>query len=266
MLRRFDQFQWGPLNAVRLNELVDAITRLQQQVAQFVPTRERGKDMILARVASEGIRLQDDGEGIKAVSYEFDEVGMSIVPDGPTGPNSRMEYAAIPGGVSSDGGAVLLCLDESASMNLGDIVVAHYAPMIVAHADRAKRVVYIVRESKGGSVVVCQVVGGGGTGYKCDIQGTGERITVENLYETAGYYGALDEQPECAALSPLGIPDGSRIWAFKYAGLWYTMTPTAFSVTCTCNDETTPQGVARLQAAMESKAATAMLDIQRGLY
>ena len=266
MLRRFEQFQWGPLNATRLNELVDSITSLQQQVRQMQSKQEPGKDMILARIGGDGIRLQDGGEGLKAVSYEFAEVGMSIVPDGPTGPESRMEYAAIPGGVSSDGGAVLLCLDDAVTLNRGDIVVAHYAPMIVAHSDRTKRVVYIVRESKGGATVVCQVVGGGASGYDCDVEGTGERISVENLYETAGYYGALDEQPECAALSPLAIPDGSRIWAFNYGGRWYTMTPTAFSVSCTCNDETTPQGVARLEAAMESKAATAMLDIQRGLY
>ena len=265
MLRRFQDFQWGPLNATRLNELVDSITRLQQQVAQFVPTRERGKDMILARIKDDGTRLNGNDTGIKTKAYGFAEVGMSILPDGAVGPQSYVEYAEIPGGVSSDTGSVLLALDQSSGLTVGQVVIAHHAPMIVAHSDSTKRVVYTVRESSGSDVVVCEVVGGSGSGYKCDVKGTGERIIVENLYETAGYYGALDEQPECAALSPLGIPDGSRIWAFKYGGLWYTMTPTAFSVSCTCNDDTTPEGMMRVQQALEAKAAAAMLDIQRGL-
>ncbi len=40
MLRRFEQFQWGPLNATRLNELVDSITSLQQQVRQMQSKQE----------------------------------------------------------------------------------------------------------------------------------------------------------------------------------------------------------------------------------
>lgn len=266
MLRRFQEFQWGPLNATRLNELVDAITRLKQQVDGMAARQEVGKDMILARIKGNGFKLMKDAGGIDAVAYPFVEVGMSITPDGPTEEESRLEYAAIPGGVSSEQGAVLLSFEPTVSLKSGDIVIAHYAPMIVAHADRTKRVVYMVKQAQGGGAVVCQTLSASGWDYACEIRETGERITVENLYESEVYYGALDEQPECASLSPLPIPDGSRIWAFKYADAWYTMTPTPFSVACTCNDNTTPQGVARLAAAMEEKAASAMLEIQRGLY
>ena len=122
MLRRFEQFQWGPLNATRLNELVDSITSLQQQVRQMQSKQEPGKDMILARIDDDGFTLQTGGRNVPAVAYPFSEVGLAITPDGDTNGASSVSYENIPGGITSTNGAVLLAFEDSPTMKRGDVV------------------------------------------------------------------------------------------------------------------------------------------------
>lgn len=265
MLRRFEQFQWGPLNAQRLNQLVDAVTVLQQQVRAIPSGIDRPKDRIMVRIEGEPLRF-GDGEctdGVVGVSYPFTQVEMAMPEQGDVTNRSCLAVTVPTDAISSDKGHVLVVIEEAASLEKGDIVPADRAPLSFgAAAD--KQVMYVGQGKPAPQLIICEVIGGGPV-YDCVIPESGAPISVENLYETQGYYGAMDEQPECAALSPLQLPSGSRIWAFKYAQDWYTMTPTAFSVTCTCNDTTTPEGMMRLQQALEAKAASAMLDIQRGL-
>lgn len=265
MLRRFDQFQWGPLNAQRLNQLVDAVTRLQQQVQAIPSKTDRPKDRIMVRIEGEPVRFgeRECVNGVIGVAYPFTQVEMAMPRIGDVDASSCLEVTVPTDAIASAKGHVLVVIEQAPSLEKGDIIPADRAPLSFAAA-ADKQVMYVGQGKPAPQLVVCEVLGGGPE-YDCVIPESGAQIAVENLYETAVYYGALDEQPECAALSPLSIPDGSRIWAFKYAQQWYTMTPTAFSVACTCNDTTTPEGMVRVQQALEAKAAAAMLNIQRGL-
>lgn len=237
MLRRFQEFQWGPLNATRLNELVDSIVRLQQQVAQFTPTKEPGKDTILVRIEGDGSTLQSGGRRVASVAYDFTEVGLAITPDGDTSGGSEVRYEDIPGGISSRSGAVLLAFEESPSMQDGDVVIAHYAPMIVAHADRERKTVYMVRTPPKPFVDLYTVMGeASGTGRYTVVRANATNPVpeeIENIYETSGHYGALDEpQNECASLEPRRLRVGDTVWGFRISAFLYTCAPTAFSVAC----------------------------------
>lgn len=266
MLRRFDQFQWGPLNAVRLNQLVDAVVRLQQRVDAMPSAAVRYKDRIMVRIEGEPLQFGERGcvDGVPAVSYPFTQVEMTIPDGGSITERSCMEITVPGDAIASSKGAVLVVVEQAPTLEKGDLVAADRAPITFA-APPDKQVVYVAQGRPMQQVLVCQVLSASGWDYECVVQESGQRIKVQNLYESEVYYGALDEQPECANLSPLPIPDGSLIWAFRYAQKWYTMTPTAFSVACTCDDATTPGGALRAQQALEAKAAAAMLEIQGGL-
>ena len=237
MLRRFQEFQWGPLNATRLNELVDAITRLQQQADAAQKVLERTKDTILVRIEGDGSTLQSGERRVASVAYDFTEVGLAITPDGDTSGGSEVRYEDIPGGISSSGGAVLLAFEESPSMKDGDVVIAHYAPMVVAHADRERKTVYMVRTPPKPSVDLYTVMGeASGTGMYTVVRANAANPVpeeMENIYETSGHYGALDEpQNECASLEPRRLRVGDTVFGFRISAFLYTCAPTAFSVAC----------------------------------
>ena len=269
MLRRFANFQIGALDANRLNEMLAAIVRLEQRVMMMPMQQERNKDVILARITGEGVKAGYElcQGAVRCVSYPFEEVGLAIQQPGPISGDTCVQTDRIEGGLSSDGGAFLLMIEGEPTLKPQDVVKAHLA----SRADRGtasdKGMVYIgTAVGKSDGVVTGEVISASPSGYLMEIDGTGERVDVLNLYEAAAYYGAMDEQPECAALSPLPIPDGSRIWAFQYRSEWFTCIPTAFSVACTCNDDATGAGAARALASIESKAASAMLNLGRTIY
>ena len=265
MLRRFQDFQWGPLNAVRLNELVDAITRLQQEVQGMQATAGRGKDMILARIDGDGFALRTGGRNVPAVGYPFSEVGLAITPDGDTNGASQVSYENLPGGITSTGGAVLLAFEESPTMQEGDVVIAHYAPMIVAHADKARKTVYMVKTMPKPSVRLYEIVDdGNGLGkYLVVPDGESSPVTeIENVYETSGYYGALDEpQNECAELVPRALRFGDKVFGFTVGELLYTCAPSAFGVSCQpCgSNPVTAQAVAQDEESAKIVTAELML-------
>lgn len=269
-LQRFQNFQFGALDASRLNQLVDAVMRLEQRVEQVTRQYEPTKDVILARITGTGTQAAFDAcqRAVRAVSYPFEEVGLGIQKEGAIKSETCIETYAIEGGLSDTNGAFLLMMESEPSLEVGAVVKAHLASRSDYATAVDKGMVYIATPISAPSAVVTGIVIGGpgaGSEYTVRIDGTGERITVQNLYESEVYYGALDEQPECASLSPLPIPDGSRIWAFRYRTEWYTCVPTPFSVTCLCNDDTTGPGAARALASIESKAASAMLGIAERL-
>lgn len=267
MLRRFDQFQWGPLNAVRLNELVDAITRLQQQVAQFTPTRERGKDMILARIKGEGrqLRTQECENSVRMVSYPFDEIGISISTGSDTiGENSCASYSAIEGGVTSDGGSLLMSREDEPALNDGDVVMANYAPGIVSYLDGRRRAVYLITQAARPVMGLYLVLGSLGSGRYSVVDATFPGLgpeEMENIYETSTWYGAKDPpQNPCAQLQERSLRVGDEVFGFKVGGSLYTCAPTAFTVECLpCG--TAPQGISALydSAGAEAAAASKML-------
>ena len=263
-LQRFQNFQFGALDASRLNQLVDAVMRLEQRVEQMSRRYEPTKDVILAQITGAGTKAGYDlcQGAMRCVSYPFQEVGLGIQRAGPIDAGTCVQPYQIEGGLSSTQGAFLLLIEKEPSLAIGDVVKAHLASRADVATAEDKGMVYIGTPiGKASAVVTGQVISASPSGYVMEIDGTGERVDVLNLYESEVYYGALDEQPECASLSPLPIPDGSRIWAFQYRSEWFTCVPTPFSVTCLCNDDTTGPGAARALASIESKAASAMLGI-----
>lgn len=268
-LQRFQNFQIGALDAARLNQMVDTIMRLERAVAQMQRPYEPTKDVILARITGSGTKTASEGcEGIVAVSYQFVEVGLAIAKEGAIDSSTCVRVQDIDGGLSTQNGAHLLMLEDEPSLEVGDVVKAHLASRASSGTAQDKGMVYIATPivPTSGTVVTGIVIGGSPSGYTMEIDGTGESVDVLNLYEASAYYGAMEEQPECAVLSPLSIPDGSRIWAFQYRDEWFTCIPTPFSVACTCNDDTTGVGAARALASIESKATSAMLNIGRTVY
>jgi hypothetical protein len=67
--------------------------------------------------------------------------------------------------------------------------------------------------------------------YTCTI-GSVTGLTVENLYETSAYYGALTFAPTDVTVTPQRLPVGSNLIAIQDSGAWLTCAPTPFSVTC----------------------------------
>ncbi len=62
---------------------------------------------------------------------------------------------------------------------------------------------------------------------------SGATRTMENLYETSDYYGALlGTQNPCATLTPGRLGPGDRVFGFTYGGQLVTCAPTPFSVVC----------------------------------
>lgn len=266
MLRRFDQFQWGPLNATRLNELVDAIMRLRQEVQQLQARPERGKDMILARINGDGNTLKVEENSVAGVAYPFSEVGLAITPDGAVDATAQVSYENIPGGIDSASGAVLIAFEEAPTMNRGDVVIAHYAPMIVAHTGGAKRVVYMVKTMPRPSIDLYTVVGEAvGTGRYVVVRANSPAQSeeeIENIYETSSYYGALDEpQNECAELQPRRLRTGDQVFGFRVGTFLYTCAPTAFTVACQdCgSNPVTANAVAQSSAAADLLSAEMLL-------
>lgn len=263
MLRRFQDFQWGPLNATRLNELVDSITRLQQQVAQFVPTRERGKDMILARIKGEGRKLmtQECDNSVRMVSYPFDEIEISIRSGSSTiGENSCASYSAVDGGVTSDGGSLLMSREDDPSFTDGDVVMANYAPGIVSYFDDRRRAVYLITQAARPVMGLYLVLGSLGNGRYSVVDATFPGVgpeEMENIYETSTWYGAKDPpQNPCAQLQERTLRVGDEVFGFKVGGSLYTCAPTAFGVECLpCG--TAPEGIAAMYDSAGAEAAVA---------
>lgn len=259
MLRRFDQFQWGPLNANRLNQLVDAVTRLQQRVDAIPQAPVRFKDRIMVRIEGKPTTFgeQDCPQGIPAVAYPFTQVEMTIAEEGPVGTKTCLRISVPGNAISSARGALLVSTEAEPSLKVGDIVAADRAPITFAAAED-KQVVYIPAKSGAAATVqLALVLAGEGGSYQCSLQSTGLVVSVTNLYETQGYYGALEASIECASITPKPLPTGVLIWVFPImadgdvAG-WMTMTPTAFDSICTCG----PDGISALYDAEQEQAGT----------
>lgn len=246
MLRRFDQFQWGPLNATRLNELVDSIVRLQQQVAQMKSLPEKTKDRILVQIAGSPTEFGGDlcGNPVIAFLYPFDQVYASIPSGGPVDGTTCLDLSIPSDAISSSNGAALIAIEKEPSLKRGDVVSADIAPMGMKVGDQP--LVYIAGSApivQGGSIRLARIIGGGNGYYECSYVDTGETVTVENLYETQGHYGALQAAIECAQISPKSIPADLVIWTFPVlvngidTGQRMTMTPTPFDSVCTCGSD-----------------------------
>ena len=238
MLRRFDQFQWGPLNAQRLNELVDSIVRLQQQVAAMLQHEERTKDVILAVITGPGTASSRESERcIPIVSYPFEEVGFVFPKEGSIKSDNCVTFDRVEAGLNSGRGAFLVTLEQDPKLTPGTVVKAHLATRIAGATASDKDMVYIATpliESLVFNAVITAVLPEDGK-YEAGREGAGESIVfaLENIYETSGHYGALDEPlNECANLTPRRLRVGDLVFVWRHDDAYYTMAPTAFDVEC----------------------------------
>lgn len=263
-LRRFEQFQMGALNATRLNEMLDAIARLQQRMDMMPAFMEPTRETILVRITGSGTRLRTEGceggDGVSAVSYPFGEVTVNIKPDGNITGASCMSYEFVEGGIDNERGAVLLALEEVPSLDSGQVVIAHHCAGAVTFANESRQMVYVASTGGKPAVDTYTIIAEAGLGrYQAVlIGGSGSgSILIENLYETSNYYSALaGPQNPCAVLDPRKLIPGDVVFGFKIGSKTYTCAPTAFTVTCQpCG--TASQGIAALNDAVGAASAVA---------
>jgi hypothetical protein len=249
-LRRFQNFSLGALNAGRLNELVDAIARLEARIGRAEKSIEPVRSSILVRVTGQGTKTSDDGcaGAIAATSYPFTQIMLSVSQEGAVTASTCISGAAPDDAISSQRKAVLLKFEDEPSLKVGEVVFAELAPYSVGNADD-KAMIYVVTGAGvvGGALRICTLTETLPDGmYMGELNGDREEIEIENLYETQNYYGAANVTLECASLV-IGqrLPIGSDVWAMRLQGRpsegqrereWITMTPVPFGVDCTCGD------------------------------
>jgi hypothetical protein len=239
-LRRFQNLQIGALTAQRMNELVDAVTRLQQRIDMMPTAIEPIRQTILVQITGSGIALRregcEGGEGVAAVSYPFGEVTVTIKPDGNITGASCMSYEFVEGGIHDGRGAVLLALEEVPSLNAGQVVVAHYCAGAVTVAEESRQMVYVAATGGKPAVDTYTIISSLDVGfYNAVIIGaTGSGPTViENLYETNDWYGAMAEPTNpCAELVPRALRPGDVVFGFTVGSNTYTCAPSSFGVIC----------------------------------
>jgi len=247
--RRFQNFQIGALSAQRLNEMQAAIERLQSRVDGRAGMEEAVRERIVARVTAQGVKAGFDSctGAIRCVSYQFTEVFLKVSKIGDVTDATCVGYEIPDGAISSGTGGYLLVLEDEPSLNVGDVVVAHLASMTVADNAQDKQQVYVAdapAATGAGGVRICTLTDVLADGkYRGKLNGDGQDVEIENLYETQDYYGAANVTLECASIvSGMRLPVGSDVWASKVsgtgdrAGSWVTMTPVPFGVECTCGD------------------------------
>ena len=237
-LRRFQNFAVGALTAQRLNELVDAVARLQAQVDRARSTMPGVRQSILARITGAGTPTKRQGcnSSMTVVSYPFDEVVVRINPGGAATASTCVSYETIPDGLSSRRNAYLLALEDSPSRQQNDIVQAHLASTAGSNTSVDTQMVYMMQFGSASGVDRYTIIGASASGYTGRRVGGGDSdiVQIVNLYES-NYYGALDSpQNPCAQLEARLIPAGSVVFGFTVGSgtTVYTCAPNAFTVTC----------------------------------
>ena len=278
-LRRFQNLQLGALNAQRMNEIVDAISRLQAKVDGRTGDMEAVRDRILVRVTGQGVAAGFDGctKAIRCVSYPFTEIFLRISGSGNVADGTCVGYDIPDGAISSTRGAFLLAFEDAPSLAVGSAMIAHLAPFSVAGNADDKQMVYVpsMPFGGGGELRICtlsEALPDGRYAGTLNAEGeNGEQVEIENLYETQNYYGAAQVTLECADIvTGLRLPIGSDVWAMKVggrgarAGEWVTMTPTPFGVECTCGDLGQPVALMTGNADADAVAAGIISRIMGG--
>ena len=270
--RRFQNFQIGALTSARLNEMQDAILRLQARVDRAVSAPEAVKDRILARITGVGTVVTGTScqGGVPVVAYPFSQVFVTIAQDGAISATTCITVDAPEDALSSTRGAYLIRFEEEASLEIGSIVNAQLSPFALDRNAQDKQQVYIVSDGilgGAGEMRIATLTQAVSTGiYKATLNGDNQAIDLNNLYETQGYYGAGSVTVECATLTPGTLAIGSVVWASKvggtgdWRGKWITMTPVPFSTECTCGELGQPL---QLQGEDRDKDAIAVGIISR---
>ena len=251
-LRRFQNFSLGALNASRLNELVDAVARLEARVNGMKGGMEPVRDRILAWVTGDGVATQVEGcdGSLPSVAYPFTQIFLNIEAPGPITGSTCVKYDIPIDAIRSDRGAFLLKFEIAPSLSQGDVVTADLAPMSFASSADDKQLIYTVTGGgAAGSLQLAKVTKQVELGkYEGKMLADNADIEFSNMYELEQYYGALTASIECAAISPNALPINSIVWVTKALGdtsanarypddTWFTNVSVAFGAQCTCGSQ-----------------------------
>jgi hypothetical protein len=291
MWRNFTQGRFGTLDARQYQEVQDATaqqTWRRRDIDKAVV--QRGRTMLVKIGPKKG---SSSGEGqsqvpgairVRGQAYEFTQMLMRL------DNNGTIELAERPYGLRS---VVPGAFSEFYAVDLNpvsNLAVGTYALVVPVEIDMGNPgfafdekmfyyefvfvVVGLAGETQSKLLQVTQVMDEQGH-YRArerdPVSGAviGDPVDLYNTYELEGnnWYGALaaSDSNRCASVGPLPLQAGHYVLATQYASTWYTIAPTPFEVTCLCNDKTTPEGAARIEEALEMKAASAMLRLHEGL-
>lgn len=264
--RRFQNFQIGALTSQRLNEMQDAIMRLQAQVDRGMPRGELVRDRILARITGPGVRAGEQdacGAGsVRTVSYPFTEVFLRVSEVGDISASTCVDSETVDGGISNANGGYLVRFEDEPSLQAGTVVMAQLAPFAVVGNAEDKQQVYVALGGLAGGALrlgrVTQSLGGGLYRARFLGPGTQQEVEFRNIYEVEDYYGATQASIECAAISPKPIDIDRVVWLQQVIGdtgpnadypdnSWVTLVPVAFDAECTCG----PGGLAGQQVVAD---------------
>jgi len=248
--RRFTQGNFGALSARQYSEVQDAVQALISQRGGMNPRASRAPYPMLVRI--KGIYAEsrvgepatvEGGQVIDATSYLFEQIHVRLSRDPGT-----VEIAARAYGTKSrlqegqDEDLTLVAIDLRKNSNIAQGTLVTVIPLDVdagASADETasqQGLYMIVGQRDDGPVGVYTVLasmGGGMYSVRPDGDTSGEPLTMENLYETSDYYGALlGPSNPCASLSPRQLGPGDRVFGFTQGDTLFTCAPTAFSVEC----------------------------------
>lgn len=257
MLRRFENFKVGALDARRLNEMVDVIIDLQRKVDRIPKFDYSQYGSFLARITERVDTYEAQGEGntlqpLDIALYKFEEIAIRAVYAGSSSfGTSYIGFYRHADGMLSSASMAQQYGDRSAEPLLVDVGVSEYrykvgdiVPCFKARIDTTAfgstddaQYIYVISSSSPSETVgvydVLASMPNGMYSVRSIDDSTGEPEIMENLYETSDYYGALlGTQNPCATLTPrrLGQPD--RVFGFTQRGKLYTCSPTAWGVEC----------------------------------
>ena len=254
-LRRFQNFALGSLSASRLNEMIDAIARLEARVVRAEGSIEPVRDRILAIILGDGTPTKVDGcqGAVAAVSYPFAQAFIRIADEGNVTDATCVSYDIPEDAIRSTRGAYLLKFEPEPSLSQGDVVTAELAPMSIGTAQDKQQVYVSGAPQQGGGIHIVEITQDLGSGrYKGRMMSSGaNEIEFVNMYELEQTYGATSASIECAAITPKPLPVGRAAWVTKAIGdsrpnarypdgSWFTCISVAFDAECTCG---TTQGL-----------------------
>ncbi len=245
--RRFTQGNFGALSARQYTDVQDTVAALARRSGVSTATQGAGRTHLLARLKDK-FGASVDGPGsvagssrIRAQAYNFEQVFVRVTNAG------GVEVAERGYGLSSDPaeGAPetqrLLAIDFAGTDYAEDTVVM-LMPIPVDGGESLNQVperqsLYAIVPTSApvsiGVYVVLAAMPGGMYSVRADDDTSGATSTMENLYETSDYYGALlGVQNPCATLAPGRLGPGDRVFGFTYGGTLVTCAPTPFGVAC----------------------------------
>jgi hypothetical protein len=245
--RRFTQGNFGALSAKQYTDVQDTVAALARRSGVSTATAGGARTHLLARLkdkfgaSTEGAGSVAGSSRIRAQAYNFAQVFVRVSDSG------GVEVAERGYGLSSDPaeGAPetqrLLAIDFAGTDYAEDTIVM-LMPIPVDGGDSltqvpARQSLYAIIPTSApvsiGVYVVLAAMPGGMYSVRADDDTSGATQTMENLYETSDYYGALlGVQNPCATLTPGRLGPGDRVFGFTYGGTLVTCAPTPFSVVC----------------------------------